>query len=112
MGFWNELFDGFSRGRGAGHTQALVDAAILSRGILIVAEASQCVDLRKKHPSLTVVSIDSVHCGSLRGMSGPIILDHFALETLIDDANRKMDEADCAVIKAQRLTRDALDALN
>jgi len=73
--------------RQMGRTTALVRAAQSIDGLFIVQNDTMKREMLKKYPDLNVEAMSST---KVYGNNRPIILDHYALHTLLVDATREL----------------------
>lgn len=73
---------------GHGVTAALINAAKQLDAIFLTHNLGTATDLQRKEKDLTVKSIDV----NLMGLSGPFIIDHYAVSQLLLSAARKIEE--------------------
>jgi hypothetical protein len=75
--------------RGAGTTTALAAAAIATGGILVAATAAHADDLRRNFPGARIMSLSN----SFVGMHGRFLLDHYAVQVMLDAAAVEVERA-------------------
>lgn len=91
--------------RGSGTTTALAAVAIATGGILVAATEAHADDLRRKFPGARVMSLSN----NFTGMHGRFLLDHYAVQLMLDAAVREVDRAKLservALDRAEDMTR-------
>ena len=92
-------------GRGLGHTQAMLNGAKNADNVVIVAHTQQFADdLAKQCKNARGVGLDRTE--RLLGSHLPIVVDHYAIEILLGERERRISKLKAAESKAQ-YTADA-----
>lgn len=76
--------------RGVGHTHAAVKVALESKAVLVVASQEQGMEIWRQNPLLTIIPLHKLE--RLQGLGRPIVVDHFALQVILDEAQRVADQ--------------------
>ena len=80
-----------SHGRGYGHTEAMIKGAENVEGCLVVvANHNQREQLEQRLPKARIITMDELD--HMRGLSAPMIIDHFALQCMFEDLEKEHTE--------------------
>lgn len=101
----NLLLRAFGSRRREGHTSIMMNgAATTPKATVITANLQQANDLRTSYPGIRVISLAQIE--SLTGDHGPIVIDHYALQSLlqaaaatITDRENKLRQARLDILK-------------
>lgn len=103
----------YAGARGVGHTKLLIDAvkAHSGRAIVVVGHASQRNEFRGQLPPETIVlTVDDISDGSASGYDLPIMLDNFALQKILGDAQDNVERFEAKRTVIRELARKLLEA--
>lgn len=97
------ILDYYSRTRGVGHTNLTLWGArnIQRPFILLVADKAQQRTLKNLvNGSAKIVTIDDAREGRLQGWTGPLMVDHAALELILAEAQGAITSLEDYIVKS------------
>jgi len=92
---------GYLQNRGLGHTTAMLEGAQNTDGVIIIAHTKPFADsLARRCKNARGISLHNL--ASLRGLRLPILIDNFALQTLLTNAHKRICELEGALYERSR----------
>lgn len=93
--------------RGSGHTTAMMEGAAKTDAIVIVNSEQQAMALRDKWPHVRYCNVGQLV--KLRGVGGPRVVDHFALQAIV---GRIMERTRAATLAEVRKVVEGMEVLD
>lgn len=92
-----EIHNYYCFNRGVGHTSTLLGKAPIEDAIFVVTDERQrhwIMDNFEKCPK-EIITLSNIENHRLKGTSKPLIIDHFALQVLLNEVLRNSKQEDC-----------------
>jgi len=110
-----ELVSHFESARQCGHTTAMLNGALSSRGCLVLAgnqESGEFIEnLVGPAADIIVIGVPGLRDGRLRGLHKPLVIDNHAAAILFGDALREINRLESKLADIKRLAVSHAEAV-